>query len=95
MNDQEIDGLNLTHKWELGSCNGENDYESNKTIIQRCCLLPGPQILICYNDKNTLGWGNTYIEIQGKRYCDDFVGIRAIREALIAGSLQYYGINLS
>ena len=80
-----IGGLNITYKWDLGSCNGEHDYKPDKIFINRCCLPHGPHILTCQNEMNTLGWGISYIEIQGQRYCDDFIGIQAMREVLVKG----------
>ena len=91
-------GLDITYKWELDSCQGEHFFNQTikqpnttsiplkKIFIERCCLTPGPHVLICLNEKNTLGWGNGVREIQNQRYCDDFIGIRAMREVLIKGS---------
>ena len=79
--------LNVSHQWQLGSCaNGSPSYEMNSTYTkyERCCLTPGYHTLTCHNEKGPFGWGKSFIEIQGQRYCDDFVGFKAMRRVNIS-----------
>ena len=64
--------------WKLGSCNFEtNDYdyyqdhETYELTREECCLTPGQYELVCkcsYGD----GWHGGYLEIAGKKYCEQF-----------------------
>ena len=40
---------------------------------QECCQAPGTYRLEC-KDRYSDGWHGGYLEIQGKKYCDDFLG---------------------
>ena len=74
--------------WTLGSCSGTYGYqrEREKQYIERCCLKPGEYTLSCQNanSKNS-GWNGGSIEIQGQKYCDDFIGRRVMRQVEIKG----------
>ena len=82
---QNKDMQNVSHRWELGSCEGSLSYEMNFTYVkyERCCLIPGYHTLTCHNEKGPFGWGNSSLEINGQRYCNDFVGFKAMRRVLI------------
>ena len=84
--------LNISRRWELGSCSGSNNYESNFTYVkhERCCLIESQHTLTCYNEKGSYGWGRSSIEIQGKKYCDDFVGFKV--RHLIRINSKYYTV---
>ena len=73
-------------EWTLGPCNVRG-WVGNENHIHfyRCCLLPGHYTLTCMNKKSEFGWGNLTFEIDGKRYCDDFVGFKAMRTILFEG----------
>ena len=72
-------------EWTLGSdCKGRIAYE-NSIYFHRCCLQPGQHTLTCINKKSEFGWGNVTFEINGKRYCDDFVGFKAMRTISFEG----------
>ena len=85
-------------EWRMGSCYGPKQYlfdsyhnliskyDSNEVHYDKCCLPPGTYTLICKNTKSKYGWGNSKFEINGKRYCDDFVGFKAMRKVLIEGN---------
>ena len=60
-------------KWSFGTCNNPSSYEDYKQYFQRCCLPPGPHILTCTNMEKPEGWKNSFIEISGRRFCDDFM----------------------
>ena len=60
-------------KWSFGTCKSPSSYEDYKQYFQRCCLPPGPHILTCTNIEKPEGWKNSFIEINGRRFCDDFM----------------------
>ena len=72
-------------EWTLESCNNGWTGNENETHYFRCCLQPGQHTLTCINKKSEFGWGNVTFEIDGKRYCDDFVGFKAMRSILFEG----------
>ena len=75
-------------QWSLGSCSGIQHYPQDFTRYEyreRCCLQPGTYTLTCQNNKQPEGWNNGFIELQGKRYCDDFIGLKALRKVEIVG----------
>ena len=66
-----------TEKWgrensyEIGTCTSKVEYGNHKNYEENCCLAPGTYTLKCkcsYGD----GWHNGYVEIDGKKYCQDF-----------------------
>ena len=78
----------FTRTWEMGSCfstMSKFQFRDVGTYLSRCCLPPGPYILTCKNEKGPFGWGNSFLEIQGMRYCDDFFGSKTFRQVLIEG----------
>ena len=87
----ENDALHFSRQWKLDSCYGPKpglDYVRNEINYDRCCLPPGRYTLICINQKSAYGWGNAFLEIDGKRYCDDFVGFKAMRTISVLGETQ-------
>ena len=60
---------------------------------ERCCITPGYHILTCHNEKGPFGWGKSSIEIQGQRYCDDFVGFEAMRKVLVLDECKYRNLK--
>ena len=84
-NDSEL----FAPEWRMGSCFGPKNgwtYSSNETHYDRCCLNAGTYTLVCKNKKSKYGWGNAHLKIDGKRYCDDFVGFKAMRSVSIRGN---------
>lgn len=78
----------FSRQWTLGSCHGPKHgwkYLSNETHHDRCCLTEHQLTLICINEKSKYGWGNVTFEIDGKRYCDDFIGFKALRTISVKG----------
>ena len=55
--------------------------------IQRCCLSPKTYDLTCRDtfEKEMDGWNGGAIEIQGHKYCDDFVEKSVKRKVAIQG----------
>lgn len=71
-------------EWRLGTCNSTRfEYNNFKKYFQRCCLKPSEQTLTCINTKNPYGWDGGYIEIQGHRYCNDFMSYRLTQKITI------------
>ena len=60
-------------KWTFGTCISSSIYEDYKKYSERCCLPQGQHILTCMNTENPEGWKNAFIEINGRRFCDDFI----------------------
>ena len=89
INDAEL----FDTKWSLGSCYGPKFGWKWAHFYDRCCLPEGQYTLTCRNTKSKYGWGNVAIEINGKRYCDDFVGFKAMRIISIEGRSLYLSLN--
>ena len=75
-------------------CASVNEYFDNSKYIERCCLQPGSYTLVCENnvlirrndrEVEYVGWYGSFIEIQGQKYCDDFVGHKAMRRVEVRG----------
>ena len=84
-------------KWKLDSCDGPRNlvtYRDNHTYWDRCCLNPGIYTLICKNDVGAFGWGNSFIEILGQRYCDDFFGYKTMRRIIVTGMYKNTDISV-
>ena len=60
------------NSWTLGTCKNDQVYENDQTYTESCCLNPGSYQLSC-DDTYGDGWHGGYIEIEGTRYCKDFV----------------------
>ena len=93
---EHSDRYMFSYQWKMGSCYGPKDTygtDTNIIYVERCCLAPGQYLLNCANDKGPYGWGKSYLEIQGQRYCDDFVGYKATRTVFITGKNQDFKIS--
>ena len=55
-----------------------------------CCLPAGNHTLICYNTQQPHGWKKGFIVINGKRYCDDFIGYKAMRRVIVNGNISNF-----
>ena len=74
-------------KWTLGTCSASLQYTNFKTMKEKdCCLAPGNHTLTCYNRREPHGWKNGFILVNGERYCDDFIGYKAMRKIVIKDS---------
>ena len=88
VSDNIVDNAFSVPEWRMGSCYGPKlgwTYSFNETHYDRCCLTAGTYTLICKNTNSKYGWGNANFTIGGKRYCDDFVGFKAMRTITIQG----------
>ena len=84
----ENDTHYFSREWRMGPCYGPKrglKYQWTTIDHDRCCLLPGQCTLTCINKKSIYGWGNIRFEIDGKRYCDDFIGFQTMRKVLVQG----------
>ena len=79
-------------EWQIGPCYNNGTWYLDKNIenykkfekyIERCCITPGQHTLTCINKQKPFGWGMGYIEIQGHRYCDDFMSYRLMQKITI------------
>ena len=63
------------------------------TYVERCCNLPGQHLLRCRIEtswERDQGWAENFIEIQGQRYCHDFIGYSAVRRINLIGIIRKY-----
>ena len=71
-------------KWSLGTCSSSTEYTNDKEFLEEDCFLePGMHTLSCSNTKQPYGWKKGVILINGHRYCDDFMGYKALRRVFI------------
>lgn len=57
--------------------------------VDQCCLTPGRYVLTCQNYKGPFGWSNASVEIQGQKYCNNFIGRKARRIVMITGTAYF------
>ena len=80
-----------TARWKLGACSSLNSIEGNPTYqypalyTERCCLESGVHTLLCYNIPPARGWMNSYLVINGHRYCDDFLTYKSYQTIMLKG----------
>ena len=72
--------------WTLGTCARTIEYTNNNEFKEeKCCLSSGNHTLTCYNTRQPHGWKKGFLTINGERYCDDFMGYKAMRRITIQG----------
>ena len=76
-------------KWKLGPYFSNANLEDYAFMLQRLCVLPGHYVLTCFNAAKPEGWHNSYLHIQGQRYCDDFTAYKAFRNIVIHGMWKF------
>ena len=80
-----------TARWKLGTCSSLNSievdtgYDYPALYTQRCCLESGMYTLLCYNIQPALGWKDSYLLINGHRYCDDFLTYKSYQTMILPG----------
>ena len=85
----KYDGHQL--RWGLGNCSNDDEtYKDYMTYDRICCVEPRRYTLTCKNTLKPHGWKRGYIEILGRRYCDDFMGYSAFRSLDIIGKNKHY-----
>ena len=70
--------------WDLGSCSSAQSYSGPKQYTERCCLAPGEYTLTCKAGEG-INWRGGFMEIQRHKYCDDFIGYKAMQKVTISG----------
>ena len=71
--------------WTFGSCSSAQTYANQQEYTESCCLNSGEHTLTC-KDSFGDGWHGGFIEIDGTKYCDDFVtGYNTTRQITIEG----------
>ena len=78
------------NSWSLGSCTSSQAYTSNSFFSQQCCVSPGDHTLTC-TDSYGDGWHGGFIEIGGKRYCEDFTSGGEKTTIISTGEPLYVG----
>ena len=77
-------------KWSLGACSNSKEYTNDKEFVEEgCYLAPGKHTLNCCNIKQPYGWKKGFIVINGHRFCDDFMGYKALRHIFISSTYFY------
>ena len=82
---------NAKARWILGSCFSSNSIEKGITYqypavyTERCCLPSGTHTLKCYNLPQARGWKETYLLINGLRYCDNFIDYEFFQKISVTG----------
>jgi len=67
-------------------CKSTKTYGSHSAYNETCCLKPGAYTLECF-DEGADGWHNAYLEIDGNKYCSNFVnGISQQENITIEGN---------
>lgn len=80
---------NNNYGWSLGPCNFELNNVGDRMYTEVCCLSGEKSILTCRAaDKN--GWKNAFLMINGHRFCDDFVGYKAMIDLDTQGIFKMY-----
>ena len=94
------DGTTRSIKWTIGQCISSISYDSPHfrgfmsaqfVYTKRCCIEEKQYTLTCeIKDmrKKHEGWAESYLTIQGRQYCHDFVGYSALRKVSINGILS-------
>ena len=81
-------------RWTFGSCSSSLNYDNFlghlHSYTERCCLPPGEHTLACNGNKKYEGWADSSLEIQGRQYCDDFIGYEAMRRIIVTGSVKVF-----
>jgi len=80
--------------WSIATCKSSQTYSSNNKISEQCCLAPGEYNLTC-KDTWGDGWQEEFLEIQGKRYCDNFKTGSAVSEKVKFSTLMKGTIKMT
>jgi len=64
------------------NCYSNDPYPSRTTINQQCCLMPGEHVLTCIDNFED-GWFGGHLLINGKKYCQNFKGVKVNKKLVI------------
>ena len=78
-------------EWKIGLCHGTQKYFKETWYIERCCMPPGYHTLQCKTNGHHFGWSRAFIEFNGQKYCDDFMGLKAMRKVKLALDTKIIG----
>ena len=70
------------NSWTFGDCSSSEVYNDDQTYYQECCQTEGEYSLIC-EDKYGDGWHGGYIEVDGKKWCEDFTSGHAQEQSIV------------
>ena len=93
--DVKFIGIDNTLSWRIGHCSSREYKDSlSREIINtyRCCLAPGEHILTC-EASGQFHWRQSYVLIQGRKYCNDFIGFKALRRITIFRKKKFYVLS--
>ena len=79
--------------WSMGTCFQAQEYIRENQYIERCCLQPGSYTLQCNSKVRPVGWCDGFIEFQGQKYCDDFIGLKAMRTVQVTAIVEKQSHN--
>ena len=65
------EGFGKENSWTFGNCHSSMKYKSYNTYNETCCQPQGTYQVTCKDSKND-GWHGGYIEIGGKKHCENF-----------------------
>ena len=88
-------GVDDTLSWQIGHCSsGEYRNSLDRTYINtyRCCLTQGKHILTC-EAGGQFHWRQGYVLLQGRKYCQDFIGFKALRWITIFRKQNFYVLS--
>ena len=60
------------NSWTFGECSSSQVYGNNQIYTEECCQKPGSYSISC-KDSAKDGWHGGYLEIEGTKYCTDFM----------------------
>ena len=86
-------------RWSLGTCSSVNTNVDNRghqygsLLVERCCIAPGKHTLTCDSTIPTRGWKNAYLTIDGRTYCDNFIGFQLRQKITVAGTSSVLNIG--
>ena len=94
--DVKFVGVENTLSWRIGHCNsGKYQHFLGGSLYintYRCCLTPGKHILTC-KAGGQFHWRQGYVLLQGRKYCQDFIGFTALRRITIFRKQNFYMLS--
>ena len=76
----------VERKWNFGSCHSSEGYTRYASqYTERCCLAEGQEYVLACQTSLPGGWKDGFVEVQGHKYCDDFITSKAMYKIEILG----------
>ena len=76
------------YSWELGPCHSSLEYDDVGIYTEKCCVPNVDALLLC-SSPDPHGWINSFVQIGGHQFCDDFIGYSTSLRVNIPGKLTY------